>query len=111
MASAFKAMLEREAKRVFLNADEFAECNIINGKSMPVMVDDNEILERDKSKLMNVTITGIYKERKLIYVSTADIGAKPAPDSLLNFDGEWFKVSDCTDEAGILCIEMEATRS
>nr|DAE71667.1 MAG TPA: Gifsy-2 prophage ATP-binding sugar transporter-like barrel, 4 helix bundle.7A [Caudoviricetes sp.] len=78
---------------------------------MPVLVDDNEILERDKSKLMNVTITGIYKERKLIYVATDDLGAKPAPDDLLNFDGTWYKVNDCTDEAGILCIEMEANRS
>ena len=64
----FKDLLVQDAKNVFLNREEFADTHSINGKPMPVLVDDNEILERDKSKLMNVTITGIYKERKLIYV-------------------------------------------
>lgn len=107
----FKDLLVQDAKNVFLNREEFADMHSINGKPMPVLVDDNEILERDKSKLMNVTITGIYKERKLIYVATDNLGAKPAPDDLLNFDDAWYKVNDCTDEAGILCIEMEANRS
>lgn len=103
----FKDLLVQDAKNVFLNREEFADTHSINGKSMPVLVDDNEILERDKSKLMNVTITGIYKERKLIYVATDDLGAKPAPDDLLNFDGAWYKVNDCTDEAGILCMQAK----
>ena len=51
MGLTFKSAIEQDNKEVFLNALEFADSHTINGKQMPAIVDDNELLERDKAHL------------------------------------------------------------
>lgn len=110
-APTFKDTVAADISTVFLNNQEFAETHNVNGKEMTVMVDDNELLERDKSKLLGAPTNGIYKSRRLIYVAKSNFGKRPAQGVLLTLDGRQYKVQGCTEEAGILAIELEAVRS
>lgn len=109
-APGFKDYL-RDDIGTFLNHLEFADTHLVNGKEMTVQVDENELLERDKSKIMAAPMKGIYRSRRLIYVAKAEYGRRPAIETLLNLDGKMFTVRDCVEEAGILAITLEAVKS
>ena len=96
---------------VFMDCDEFADLHIVNGKKMSVVIDDNELLERDKSKLLNAPVNGTYKARRLIFVEKESFGARPALDSVLVLDSRQYRVRGATEESGLLAIELEAVRS
>ena len=109
-APSFKECIAADVFNVFLNKLEFADTHTVNGKKMTVLVDDNELLERDKAK-MGTHIDGLYKRRSLIYVAQKDFGRRPAIKATLILDGQAFRVADCTAEAGILAIELEAAKT
>ena len=69
------------------------------------------LLERDKAKIMAAQTEGTYKARRLVYVAKADFGPRPAQGAMLTLDGKAYKVKSCTEEAGVLAIELEAVRS
>ena len=110
-APTFKEQIAADISATFLNNSEFADNHNVNGKEIPAIVDDNELLERDKSKLLNGPLDGIYKARRLLYVSRADYGPRPAQNSALTLDGKPYRVKTCTEEDGMLAIELEAVRS
>ena len=110
-APSFKDQIAADIFGTFLNAQEFADTNTVNGKKMTVVVDDNELLERDKSKLLGAPLNGTYKARRLIYVARTEFGPRPAIHAVLTLDGRQYKVKDSTEEAGVLAIELEAVRS
>ena len=109
-APSFKDLVAADISAVFLNGQEFADTHTIHGKPLTVVVDENELLERDKSK-MGIPVDGTYTARRLIYVSKAEYGPRPRQGNQVNFDGRLFRVADCTEEAGILAITLEAVRS
>ena len=47
-APGFKDLVAADISAVFLNDQEFAGTHTIDGKPMAVVVDENELLERDK---------------------------------------------------------------
>ena len=110
-APTFKDLVAADVSNVFLNLQEFAEIRLINGKQMSVVVDDNELLERDKATALGAQLTGTYKARRLIYVSKEEFGPRPAQDVILTMGTKEYRVKACTEEAGILAIELEAVRS
>ena len=110
-APSFKEIVAADISAVFLNKLEFADAHSIDGKEMTVLIDENELLERDKAKAMNTQLTGTYKSRRLIYVEKSEFGARPAQGRMLSLDWRAFKVADCTEEAGVLAIELEAVKS
>lgn len=106
----FKEILAQDIRNVFLNLGEFSEEHTVNGKSMPAQVDENELLERDKSR-MDTHQDGLYKSRRLIFVAASDFGPRPAAGSLLNLDGRQYRITGSTEEAGIFAIELGAART
>lgn len=110
-APTFKELVAADIHNTFLNSLEFAEKHTVNGKKMDVVIDDNELLERDKAKLMGVPMDGTYKSRRLLYVARVDFGPRPAIGAILMLDSRQYRVKACTDEAGILAIELEAVKS
>lgn len=110
-APTFKELVAADIHNSFLNSLEFAEQHTVNGKKMHVVIDDNELLERDKAKLMGTTLDGTYKSRRLLYVAMVDFGPRPAIGVMLALDGGRYRVKACTDEDGILAIELEAVKS
>lgn len=109
-APSFKECIAADVSNVFLNRLEFADTHTVNGKKMAVLVDENELLERDKAKLGSHA-DGVYKSRRLIYVAKADFGPRPAIKAVLTLDRVAYRVADCTAEAGILAIELEAAKT
>jgi len=110
-APSFKDCLAADIHNVFLNRMEFADTHNVNGREMDVLVDENELLERDKARIMGTAAGGIYKSRRLIYVAKADFGPRPAQDAVLVLDGRQYRVQTCTEEAGILAIELGANKT
>ena len=110
-APTFKEQIAADISTTFLNCLEFADTHTVNGKKMAAVVDDNELLERDKAKIMAAQTEGTYKARRLVYVAKADFGPRPAQGIVLTLDGKAYKVKSCTEEAGVLAIELEAVRS
>ena len=106
--SAFKEMVAADVKGVFLNLDEFSEIHKVNGVEMPVQVDNNEQIERQKRQ--TEVSEGVFANQKLIYVSAEDFGPLPRLWSVLKFDGETYRVADAIDEDGIYSITIEANR-
>lgn len=109
-APSFKDCIASDVSAIFLNRLEFADTHTVNGKKMAVLMDENELLERDKAKL-GTHADGVYKSRRLIYVAQVDFGPRPAIKAVLTLDGRAYRVTDCTAEAGILAIELEAAKT
>lgn len=105
----FKEIIKNDVRQVFMNTDEFSEPHTINGKEMPVQIDSNEQIEREKR--MNQNMDGIYKNQKLIYVSAEDFGALPKQGAMLNMDGRMYKVEDAIHEDGVYSITLGANRA
>ena len=112
-APTFKDCVAADISGVFLNKMEFADDHTINGKKMTALVDDNELQERDKFKLVGATAGGTaYKATRMVYVAKADFGHRPALGATVNLDGRDYRVAQgTTEEAGILAIALEANRT
>ena len=106
--SSFKDVINNDVKTVFLNADEFADEHIINGKKMTVQIDDNEAIERQLKAYQN---TGVYVRQMIIYVSADDFGKMPYIGQVINLDGIVYRAVDVSNEAGIYAITIERNKS
>lgn len=107
--SAFKDIVRSDISDVFINLDEFAAVHTVNGKKVPVIVDNNEMIERQKR--MKSSMDGLYVKTTLIYVKAKDLGALPPVGSALTLDGKIFRVTDSMNEDGLYSIHLEANRS
>lgn len=105
----FKDIIASDVHDAFMNAEEFSEMHTINGVEMPVQVDSNEQIEREKR--FNQHMDGIYKNQKLIYVSATYYGPMPKQGTLIKFDGRPYKVADAISEDGIYSLTLEANRA
>lgn len=105
----FKDVIKADVHKVFLNVEEFSDTHVINGVEMPVQIDSNEQIEREKR--FNQNMDGIYKNQKLIYVAASDFGPMPKQGSILTIDKRTYRVADAIDEGGIYSITLEANRA
>lgn len=104
--SAFKDALAADM-HVFLSEDEFASRHIINGISMPAMIDDIELSERTKQH-SDEHYDGLYLRRTFVYVRATDFGELPKHGAKFLFDGKKYEVVSAADEDGIYGIEIGA---
>ena len=105
----FKEVMKDDVNNTFMNVDEFADMHTVDGKEIPVLVDDNEIIEREKK--MKSNMDGVYVKQKLIYVKADDFGPLPAIGRQIVFDEKRYMVTDSTDEDEVYTITMEANRT
>ncbi len=103
----FKELLRQDVKTVFLNPIEFGEEHIVNGKPMQIIIDDNELVEREKRMKSN----GIYKKQTLVFVSALDFGPLPGVGKPVKIDGTIFIVTDSLNEGGVYSLHLEANKS
>lgn len=110
----FKETLQRDIKSVFLNFEEFGEMHNLNGKEKLVIIDENELTEREK-KNRNSAINGaggeLYLRQFLFYIAAEDFGKLPSPGNVLDFDYKKYRITDAANEDGIYSISMEAIKS
>lgn len=105
----FKELLRQDVKTVFLNPVEFGEEHMVNGKKMLIIIDDNELTEREKR--IQSHMDGIYKKQTLIFVSALDYGPLPGPGKPVVIDNIHLIVTDSMNEGGVYSIHLEANRS
>ena len=111
----FKETIKQDIRSVFLNFDEFGEIHKLNGKERLVIIDENELTEREKKIKYSGKIKGVDRElhlkQFLFYIVAEDFGNLPLPGSLLEFDGRKYVITDAENEDGIYSISLEANRS
>lgn len=107
MALGFKDIAKNDIC-AFINPREFAETHDIDGIEMVAMIDEYELLERDKSKVLTQNIQGLANARKILYVAMEQLGARPAIGRQMEIDRKLYRVKECTDEFGVLAIEIES---
>jgi hypothetical protein len=79
---AFKDQILKDLDTVFLNVDEFAELHRIEGKKIPVVMDDNLL-----QKLKQGQILGLVEADILLFGKESDFPKNLNPGRLLNVDG------------------------
>lgn len=105
----FKEILRQDISDVFMNTEEFAAVHTLNGKKIPVMVDENELIEREKKAKSKMD--GVYVRATLIYVKAIDYGPLPPVGSAVVLDGRTYKVMDAVNESGLYSLHLEANKS
>lgn len=105
----FKDMVAADIFGTFIHTDEFADIHLVDGKEMHVIIDTNELLERQQ----NVPhADGLYKAHILIYIPVSEYGPKPKIGKQLNLDNrKTYIIVDCINEDGIYSMELEASRA
>lgn len=112
MGMGFKDLIRKDNADVFINVDEFGEPHVVGGRKMPVIIDGNEMIEREKRQSGPESYRqGVYREQVLFYVRAGDFGKLPAVGRSIMFDGEQYLVTDAVDEGGIYSISLEGMRS
>ena len=105
----FKEILQQDIKRTFLNVDEFGEMHDINGQEVMIVIDENELTEREKRLRRNEG--ELHKKQLLFYIAAEDFGNLPAPGKVLKLDQKSYIITDAEDEGGIYSISLEAVKS
>lgn len=105
----FKEMIMDDIKNIFLNLEEFGEPHIVDGEEMTIIIDENELIEREKK--IKTMAEGLHVKQLLIYVSEKDFGPEPLIDRLLELDGDYYTVTDVSNEMGVYAISLEANES
>lgn len=106
----FKDVLKNDIKSVFLNFAEFGEEHEINGETVLIIIDENELTEREKRIRRSMDVE-LHKKQLLFYVAAEDFGPLPSPGRLLNLDGKKYEITEADNEDGIYSISLEAQRS
>jgi len=111
--SAFKDQIAKDNVQVFMNLEEFPDEHIINGKTMTVMFDNNELIDREKryQYKRGMYSDGVYLKELLIYVRANEFGPLPAIGRTLVLDGKTYIISDSIDEDGIYSLTLEANKT
>lgn len=106
----FKDVLRSDIKSVFLNFEEFGEEHEINGETVLIIIDENELTEREKRIRRGIDVE-LHKKQLLFYVAAEDFGPLPSPGRLLELDGKKYEITEADNEDGIYSINLEAERS
>ena len=109
----FKDQIAKDNRTVFANGDEFWEYHVINGSKMLCMVDNNELVDREKRYRYRKSLyaDGVYLKEILIYVHADDFGVLPAIGRSVTFDKKSYIVSDAINEDGIYSLTLEANKT
>lgn len=109
----FKEQIAKDNVQVFMNVDEFGEIHNLNGKDMPVIIDNNELVDREKRYRYRNSLyaDGVYLKELLIYVKASDFGKLPAISRTITFDGKIYTVADAINEDGIYSLTLEANKT
>jgi hypothetical protein len=107
--SAFKDIVDKDIKTVFLDFEVFGEMHLVEQKHLLVIIDNNENIEREKR--MRFREDGLFNKQILFYVAAEDLGFFPEVGGTLEFDKEIYVVEDAVDEMGIYSITLNAVRS
>ena len=104
MAFSFKAMVEADRRRTFLNLDVFGEKHTVEGKPIAAVLDDNALKERQGGQELSVAESSL-----LLYAAVEDLPARRPAGEGLNVDGREYIVNDWSEDMGIATVALGQT--
>ena len=99
--SGFKDMVEADILGTFLNLEEFGEVYRIEGKAIPIVVDNDELKERQGSQDLAVA-----ESATLFYAKTADLPPRRPAGENLNVNGRECLIDDWKEDMGMATIVL-----
>ena len=104
--STFKDRVARDLDAVFLNVDEFAELHMVEGKEIPVVMDDDRLTTLKKGQIL-----GLVEADMLLMGKVSDFPADMEPGRLLNVDGRELIVSKSSRDMGLIEAALRQNRT
>ena len=99
--SGFKDAVARDIGSVFLNQDFFAETYRIEGKAIPIVIDNDELKERQGGQDLAVA-----ESATLFYARTADLPPHRPAGGNLNVNGRECIVDDWQEDMGVSTVVL-----
>lgn len=105
----FKKQLENDFDNTFFNLKEFAELRNIDGKEVPVVVDNDTLLALNLGK--SADSDGIFEDAKLFFIQRKDLDYEPVIGQIINFDGESYPIGNILEDFGGYTIILRGNES
>lgn len=99
--SGFKEMARADRLNVFLDVDYFGEFCHIEGKEIPIVVDNDELKERQAGQDI-----AIAESATLFYARVEDLPPRRAPGENLNVNGRECLVDDWQVDMGMATVTL-----
>lgn len=106
--SIFKDMIDADNESVFMSDDEFAEEHDLNGTVCKAIVQGE--LTGERKFLKGAIYDDVYAAAVVVHVKKDYLPEVPVRDEIFSLDSKLFTVENCTDDMGILTIELTANR-
>jgi len=97
----FKDVIAADIDDVFFEATEFAENVIIDGRSVPIIMDNDAL--NGKS---DVYALGLSEGEQLIFIKEKDMRRLPLPGEQMSINGKQWYVRHALSSAGIFEIRI-----
>jgi len=104
----FREQVASDNELVFMNDAEFAEEHDLNGTTCKSVVQGEHTGKRPFK--VGAVYDDVYAADVVVHVKTEYLPEVPVRDEIFYLDGESFIVENCTDDMGILTIELTANR-
>lgn len=99
--SGFKDAVADDRLSVFLDDDFFGETYRIEGKEIPIVVDNDELKERQEGQDL-----AIAESATLFYAREEDLPSRRAPGETLNVNGREYLIDDWQVDMGIATVAL-----
>ena len=99
--SGFKAMVDNDRLSVFLDTDFFGEMYRIEGKETPIVLDNDELKERQAGQDL-----AIAESATLFYARVEDLPPRRAAGEHLNVNGRECIVDDWQQDQGMATVTL-----
>ena len=101
----FKDAVAAEIDNVFFNDKEFAENVIVDGKNVPVIL-DNDALQG----MSELYAEGLADGEQFIFIKEKDMNRLPQPGEEITKDGRQWYVRHAVSDMGVYGIRIGRTR-
>lgn len=105
----FKEQLEKDFDSTFFNLNEFAETHTVEGKEIPVVVDNDTLLALNLGK--NADVDGIFEDAKLFFVLKKYLDNEPVIGQIMEFDGAMYPIGNILEDMGGYTIILRGDES
>ncbi len=105
----FKEQLEKDFDNTFFNLNEFAEFHDVDGKKVPIVVDNDTLLQINLGK--NADTDGIFQDNRMFFILKKYLDYEPAIGQIMEFDRETFQVGNVLEDFGGYTIILRGIES
>jgi hypothetical protein len=102
----FKDAMAEDVDKVFFNDSEFAENAMIDGKSVPIIFDDDAL--QGKS---DVYAMGLADGERLVFIKEKDLRRLPQPGEQMTINDKQWYVRHALSNAGVFELRIGRERS